>query len=299
MRRDLLGRTVDEGLMGIERNAARFLRTAKERFNVAYDRTMMLGRQTLFLSKSESQSIFGHSVVGNGFADGLFAALGAQEILSLDASAYEGAQIIHDMNVPVPSNLQERFDVVFDGGTLEHVFNFPIALRNAMQMVSSGGHLILHTPANNYFGHGFYQFSPDLFYRALSPENGFMIRQMIACEMFPYGSWFEVPDPADVGGRIELASSQHRVLLMILAQRVAITEIFASPPQQSDYVTAWAAKGLGGATAAPTRQSSLVLTQMMRRVIGDAKASRLFDALYNKRVSLRKQPQLFRPVKSG
>ena len=62
-----------------------------------------------------------------------------------------------------------QFDVVYDGGTLEHVFNFPVALRNAMELLRPGGRLFtIHTCANNLCGHGFYQFSRELFYRTLS-----------------------------------------------------------------------------------------------------------------------------------
>jgi hypothetical protein len=58
--------------------------------------------------------------------------LGAQSISILDYSSYEGANIIHDLNSPVPQNLEGRFDAVIDSGSLEHVFNFPIAIANIM-----------------------------------------------------------------------------------------------------------------------------------------------------------------------
>jgi hypothetical protein len=77
-----------------------------------------------------------------------------------------------------------------DGGTTEHVFNFPTALTNAMQMVETGGHLVIITGGNNFCGHGFYQFSPELFYRALSAENGFEMKRLIAAEVG--GNWYEV-----------------------------------------------------------------------------------------------------------
>jgi len=37
----------------------------------------------------------------------------------------------------------------------------------------------IHTPASNLCGHGFYQFSPELFYRALNATNGFEVERMI------------------------------------------------------------------------------------------------------------------------
>ncbi|GHV03646.1 hypothetical protein AGMMS50229_03290 [Campylobacterota bacterium] len=42
-----------------------------------------------------------------------------------------------------------------------------------MELVKTGGHLILGTPIDNYYGHGFYQFSPELFFSLLDRDNGF------------------------------------------------------------------------------------------------------------------------------
>jgi SAM-dependent methyltransferase len=91
------------------------------------------------------------------YADPLFEALGATQVDALDNSDFEGAKFIHDFSEPIPSEWKEQFDVVFDGGTLEHVFNFPAALRNAMELLRPGGRLFIHTCANNLCGHGFYQ----------------------------------------------------------------------------------------------------------------------------------------------
>ena len=63
--------------------------------------------------------------------------------------------------------------MVVDGGTLEHVFDYPTALRNAMRMVRVGGHLILNAPVNNFPGHGFYQISPELFFRCFHDNSAF------------------------------------------------------------------------------------------------------------------------------
>ena len=87
------------------------------------------------------------------FADDVLLPLG-YHVDSMDASDYEGANIVHDLNLPIPPALRERYDLVWDGGTLEHIFNFPVAIFNAMHMVKVGGHLLLETPTNNQCGHG-------------------------------------------------------------------------------------------------------------------------------------------------
>ena len=40
-------------------------------------------------------------------------------------------------------------------------------------MVKLGGHFIGVYPIDNFCGHGFYQFLPELFFRCFSQENGF------------------------------------------------------------------------------------------------------------------------------
>ena len=63
---------------------------------------------------------------------------GRHRIKAADASPYEDAQIVHDFNNPVPIRLHQRFDTIFDGGALEHIFNVP-TLRVACSPVNSGG----------------------------------------------------------------------------------------------------------------------------------------------------------------
>jgi 2-polyprenyl-3-methyl-5-hydroxy-6-metoxy-1,4-benzoquinol methylase len=79
----------------------------------------------------------------------------------LDASPYEGADTIHDMNTPVPEAWHGRYDVV--SGSLEHIFNFSVAIANLANMLRVGGTIFVTTPVNNLMGHGVYQFSPELY----------------------------------------------------------------------------------------------------------------------------------------
>ena len=54
-----------------------------------------------------------------------------------------------------------------------------------MEMVKRGGHFIGVTTLNNFCGHGFYQFSPELYYRVFAPGNGFEVVKMYVCEVAP------------------------------------------------------------------------------------------------------------------
>ena len=74
-------------------------------------------------------------------------------------------------------------------------------------------------------GHGFWQWSPELIYRAFSPENGFNIRGVFLHEAIPGGSWYKVDDPAARGSRVELCNVKPTYICTI-AERVSDIAIF-------------------------------------------------------------------------
>jgi len=93
-----------------------------------------------------------------------FKLLGLTDIHAMDYSDFENADIVHDLNTPVPDEFKNRFDLIVDGGTIEHVFDIKQDLINIATMLRPGGRIIHMTPMNNYVNHGFYQFSPTLFF---------------------------------------------------------------------------------------------------------------------------------------
>lgn len=105
--------------------------------------------------------------------DGAFFAHLGLAVRSLDLSDFEKADIIHDLNKPLPDELKGKFLTVIDSGTLEHVFDVRQGFRNAAELLAPGGRVIHISPANNYMNHGFWQFSPTMlhdYYEA----NGFI-----------------------------------------------------------------------------------------------------------------------------
>lgn len=224
--------------MGISLSSARFLIGEMGR-GVDFSKTLTLGRQGVYMQRNQYKMVCSllniepprHAT----FADELFFGLGAKSLDVLDASPYEGAVFTHDLNQPLPATLSKKWSCVIDGGTLEHVFNFPEAIKTCMQLVEQGGHLILITPWNNWAGHGFYQFSPELFYRLLSEDNGFLLERMLVHQD---GKWFSVKDPDSLGMRVEEHGSQP-IQLFITAKKLKAMPIFSQWPQQSDYSKKW------------------------------------------------------------
>ena len=243
--------------MGLDINGAQFFISARRR-GVGFGDVLTLGRQSLhvFPPKMVKELVraglppgaFAKGGEACEFAEPLFECLGASSVSAMDASDFEGARYVQDLNEPIPDGLRERFDTVFDGGTLEHIFNFPQGLKNCMEMVRPGGRLFIHNCANNLCGHGFYQFSPELFFRAFSPDNGFEIERVVIHVIGPYGRWYEVNDPNEVKSRVLLMTSVP-IMILVEAKRTKVVPIFAKAPQQSDYSVMWREHDEGGAAS--------------------------------------------------
>ncbi len=241
--------------MALNLNAVKFLLWAKN-LGVNFNRTLTLGRQGFCYAPGELRRLFRdfnfplteeqmryfQNPSKDFNADKFLQILGANEIISVDASNFEGATFLHDLNERFPENMRGRFDVVLDGGTLEHVFDFPSALRYCLELLAPGGHFITMPPANQNMGHGFYQFSPELFFRVFSPENGFRLRKIVLYDAWKADAvFYEVNDPALVG-RVETNSSPS-LILMVLAQRIPGVPMLTVRPQQSDYAAIWQKNG--------------------------------------------------------
>jgi hypothetical protein len=275
--------------MGIDLNALKFLATAR-RDGVDFDRTVMIGRQRLYVSPADVRRFVptaGGPPEGpaGAYAEWVLRGLGARQADSVDVSDYEGATVLHDMNQPLPESLRGRYTAVVECGTLEHVFNFPVAIRNCMELVEVGGRVLCCTVANNFCGHGFYQFSPELFYRVFHPANGFEVERLLVCDAFYESQWYSATDPDKVGGRVEI-TGPYPVMLLAQARRTADVPIFHTPPQQSDYAAAWA--GGGHADHAPPRRGglrSLIPGWLLRRVRA-ARSARQYRAGYFRREDL-------------
>jgi hypothetical protein len=234
--------------MAITKNDCTLLFYSKK-MGVSYSETLMLGRLHLYAShediincinkyQSHEKEINDVNFLDE-YSEPLFEILGAKIIDSVDFSPYENASIIHDLNLPIPDSLKNKYTAIVDGGTIEHIFNFPIAIKNCMNALKIGGHYIGITPANNSMGHGFYQFSPELYFRVFSDSNGFKIKKMlINISLGNETNWYKVSDPKEVHSRVMLVNN-FPVSLMIIAEKTTEKNVFENIPQQVDYTNTW------------------------------------------------------------
>jgi hypothetical protein len=239
--------------MGLNTSGIQLLLHAKSK-GVNFEDTITIGRQGLHLTKEAMQEHLNHFgfqtenadkilTEEQGYAEPFLKMLGAANPHSIDASAYESATYIHDMNQPIGNSLKGNYSMVLDGGSLEHIFNFPVAIKNCMEMLKVGGYYLGISPANNFLGHGFYQFSPELYYRIFNEENGFKVQSMIFFIDHKSTRYYEVSDPNVVKSRVIL-SNKHPSYLFVMAQKIKDVPLFSNAPQQSDYQNLmWEGKG--------------------------------------------------------
>jgi SAM-dependent methyltransferase len=100
--------------------------------------------------------------------DSFFKALGFNEINSMDFVNNENPNIIFDLNQELPNELARRFDFIYNGGTLEHVFDICQGFRNIHSMLKPGGVIVHECPTHNFVDHGFWQISPTAILDAYS-----------------------------------------------------------------------------------------------------------------------------------
>ncbi|MCX7637258.1 MAG: class I SAM-dependent methyltransferase [Cyclobacteriaceae bacterium] len=264
--------------MGITNHCAAFLKHAGKS-GVDFSATVMLGRQQLYVSTKTLTRLLPYAehdkIISSKYAEPFFEALGAKRVDSLDYSDYEQATLIHDLNKPLPDRFKGSYTVVFDGGTLEHVFNFPVAIKNCMDLLHVGGHFISITPCNNQCGHGLYQFSPELFYSVFSMHHGFYVRSMhLAADVNKSKrEWYEVVSPMQVKSRVVFQNS-YPTYLMVIAQKQAD---FSGELKvyQSDYQEIWAGTG--------ETQTSGLLVRLYKTMVPDFIRARIYRLRHSRR----------------
>jgi SAM-dependent methyltransferase len=265
--------------MGLTIHAAKMLQQSKLS-GANFTKVCQVGRQSLVIHPKDRLKIGipdPNIAIKNGdyqwpWADSFFRdCLHVQDFHTMDYSDYEGADLLHDLNSPLSPEHYGKFDAVVDGGTLEHIFNVPEALKTYMRLVNVGGRIFIFTPANGNCGHGFFQFSPEFFYRVFQPSNGFEVAQLwLVTHPFPSNflsrkeTCYEVLDPAKVGDRV-IISGSGPMMIMVEARKVSDVVPFASgPPLQSDYVTEWnsAQASTAGSRRLASTVKNLILNQL-------------------------------------
>lgn len=103
-------------------------------------------------------------------ASTLFEAFGIREYLDMDKFDSDNPALLHDLNDPVPEDLENSFGLVFDGGTIEHIFDMRQVMANIARMLRVRG-CVVHIGSFS-MDHGLYALSPGFFFDYYA-ANGF------------------------------------------------------------------------------------------------------------------------------
>ncbi|RJG01278.1 methyltransferase domain-containing protein [Noviherbaspirillum sedimenti] len=223
--------------MGIDVHGLNLLMHAKKK--KLFGNTITIGRQGLHVKERlvkklvDAEPSYKNQIYCEELLTEYF---GATVVNSIDNSAYENATHIHDMNEPLPMSLHEKYDTVIDGGCLEHIYNAPQAFRNCSKFCKPGGQILHMLPANNFCGHGFWQFSPELFFSLYSKKNGYEETEVFIADLSDTQKWYQVKEPKN-GERVNVFSS---TALYVLVRTVLKNDEFShAEVQQSDYLYEW------------------------------------------------------------
>jgi len=99
----------------------------------------------------------------------------------VDIVKARGAEVIADLNhdPTIPELSAKQYDLVIDGGTLEHCFNVGQAMLTAAHAVKVGGAIFHYNPLS-MVNHGFWGFNPTL-YHDFYTQNGWEVKFIDVC----------------------------------------------------------------------------------------------------------------------
>lgn len=217
-------------------------------------RTLMLGRHSFsiqprfekryndVLNRHDKEGIIDDYLQEDGYCETLMKKLGFGDMEAMDFSDFEGAKILHDLNKPVVKTLEGKFDFIYDAGTIEHIFNVPVALETVFKMLKPGGRFISANGFNGWPGHGIYQFSPELVWTFWGRTANCVVHDCRGIKKLPRPREYHLnfPDPAITGKRLRLKGKVPvgRMYLYYDVERPKGAKL-GNDMLQSDYETKW------------------------------------------------------------
>ena len=209
---------------------------------------LTLGRQQIHISKNDINHLlckYNFSSLVNkynvyDYSENLFTNLFEEKwkyifVDSMDNSDYEGASIIHNLNNPF--NSSKKYQYIYDGGTIEHIFNIPQVIENIIDMLDINGLFVSITCNNNFSGHGIYQFSPEFFLSSLNEKYGMKIESIYLGKVHTsFEEWIDVNDYK--GGRnCTKFDDSEPVYILTIARKISNNRenLITNSPHQYSY----------------------------------------------------------------
>jgi len=175
--------------MGIPSNMAQILLREHNYCAFAGD-LLSIARQTVYLHPASAIALVKHECgklnVGHfiesddatrGSADqdyitdrSFYSLFCGMKYISMDVSGYEGADLIWDLCQPIPCELEDRFDIIYNGGCLDNIFDAATAIKNMSRMLRPGGR-IFHLERSSRVHHAYLAYSLAWFHDYYALNN--------------------------------------------------------------------------------------------------------------------------------
>ena len=196
------------------------------------------------LTLSRQQIHVGNRTLMNNFVvrhmdycENLFKSFGFVSIDSIDNSSYENATIVHNLNLPYQG--EKKYDYIYDGGTTEHIFNVPQVFENIINLLEINGIFCSVTVNNNFSGHGFYQFSPELYLSMFTADYGMEIQCMYLAKVGTgVNDWIQIGQHSKDISRITTKFKDNtEVYIIVIAKKISDKRLslLTNPPNQFSY----------------------------------------------------------------
>lgn len=151
---------------------------------------LLIGRQTVLLTVEEALQLVASeglkprtdfieeidtSTVGSNLVEyitdrSFFSMFSDARVIALDVSDYEGAEIVHDLNVPLPNKYEKIVDFIFNGSCLDNLFDPATALKSISKMLKPHGR-VLHLEHGSPIQGAFLCYSPEWFFDFYAINN--------------------------------------------------------------------------------------------------------------------------------
>ncbi|MBV8089746.1 MAG: hypothetical protein JO139_09260 [Alphaproteobacteria bacterium] len=154
--------------------------------------------------------------------------LGLDEVFAIDITDREGAEIVLDLNYPVPASLANSCDLLVDGSLLDNIFDPTTGLKNIAKLLMPGGRCFVHNMANtrtDFTGIPYTIFNPMWFF------DYFVWNEFDYCQVYVNVYSKESADPEVYaisfehagrhwdGGIIRPIVSEHLIALNVYAEK--------------------------------------------------------------------------------
>ena len=107
-----------------------------------------------------------------------FQSIGFRDYKSIDINgAYDSYQFDLNKNISKTYNFNQKYDLVINNGTGEHVFNQYALFLNSHNLTKIDGIMLNIVPFIDWINHGFYNFNP-IFFADLAASNNYKIEKI-------------------------------------------------------------------------------------------------------------------------